>query len=727
MHHLTLRTAALGACLAAFGCESSPPIVPAVPVDVQIPPEKQAEIDALQIRLAALGDLTSDALIAERAPAVEPLGYAPLEAEQLDLIQGSALALTEPELEVLGEHGFVLRNDVAFATFQQGYTAIYAHDLPLYISADSILEAVHRSYDDILRDLEGGALAPALTNLLSSMRANLPGLEADPQVRADLDVYLSVALSLLTGERFGPVAGGDSDLITMLFERSIAADGAEAIVLFGKSRRIDFSQMEPRGHYAGDPALERYFRAMMWVGRIELRLVEPDEFTHEMLFNRRQFEGAIGMRLLMDDAARAEWARLDRAIGAFVGEHDSMTPTDVDTVLAELEIAALADLARYSDEELADHVFENAWGTQRVASQYMVNARMQGTLPLSQSFLLLGQRYTADAHVFTNVTYSRVQHGDEFRMMPSTLDVAYAALANNRAVALLKPELDAYHYAPDLEAVRLLVDEHEQGFWQDNLYNLWMSSLRSLSPNEFEPGLPTVMRTDAWGRRLLNTQLASWAELRHDTLLYAKQSYTDGSACEFPDAYVDPYPAFYAALEDYADLGLALSTELSMPAAQSHFEAVRRAATTLRGMAENELAGIPFTAEQMEFVNDTVTTEPGCGDPFPTGWYSQLHYQNPVFGYRALEIDPVVADVHTQPTDEGGNEVGRVLHAGTGLPRQMVVTVPTCMGPRAYVGLASRYHERITEDWERLTDEDWAALVTDGSLSDVPWTSDVSP
>lgn len=718
------RTVVLSACMLALGCETTPPggpvLAPTV-VEPAIPPEKQAEIDALQQRLDALESLTAAELIDLRAQAVEPLGYSPLEADHLPLIQSSTLALTDGELAVLGRHGFVLRNDVSFATFQQGYTAIYANDLPLYISADSILEAVHRSYDDILKDVESDALVPALTNLLTSMRANLPGLAAEPQLKADLDVYLAVALSLLTGEPHGPVAGGDRSFISSLVGKSIAASGAQQVVLFGKERRIDFSQMAPRGHYTDDVVLEQYFRAMMWIGRTDLRLIEPDELTHEMLFNRRQFEGAIAMRLLMDDSARADWTRIDRAIGAFVGEHDSMTPTDVDTVLDDLDVADLAGLARYKDAELADKVFANAWGTQRVASQYVVNRRGQGTLPLSQSFLLLGQRYTVDAHVFTNVTYSRVQRGDQLRMMPSTLDVAYAALQNDRAVALLAPELEEYGYAPDLEAMRMLADEHEDAFWNANLYNLWVSSLRSLSPNEFADGLPTVMRSDAWGRRLLATQLASWAELRHDTLLYVKQSYTDGSACEFPDAYVDPYPSFYAALERYAEQGIALSSELAIPRAQGHFEQVLSVAGILRGMAENELAGIPFTAEQMAFVNDTVSEDNLCGQLDPKGWYARLYYNET----RAVETDPVVADVHTQPTDEVGNEVGRVLHVGTGLPRQMVVTVATCSGPRAYVGLASRYHETITENWERLNDEAWAERV--GSLPDLGWVRDLSP
>ena len=47
---------------------------------------------------------------------------------------------------------------------------------------------------------------------------------------------------------------------------------------------------------------------------------------------------------------------------------------------------------------------------------------------------------------------------------------------------------------------------------------------------------------------------ASWAELRHDTLLYAKQSYSAAAGCEYPDAYVDPYPAFYGKLEAFAGL-----------------------------------------------------------------------------------------------------------------------------------------------------------------------------
>ncbi len=58
---------------------------------------------------------------------------------------------------------------------------------------------------------------------------------------------------------------------------------------------------------------------------------------------------------------------------------------------------------------------------------------------------------------------------------------------------------------------------------------------------------------------------------------------------------------------------------------------------------------------------------------------------------------------------------------GTGTPRFMVVTVETCSGPKAYAGLASSYFEKITENFERLDDETWAADTEATTPDDVPW------
>lgn len=90
-----------------------------------------------------------------------------------------------------------------------------------------------------------------------------------------------------------------------------------------------------------------------------------------------------------------------------------------------------------------------------------------------------------------------------------------------------------------------------------------------------------------------------------------------------------------------------------------------------------------------------------------------------------FSCDPTVADVHTQPTDEEGNDVGRVLHVGTGRPRLMVVTAQTCSGPRAYAGLSFAYGEHVTEQWQRLNDEEWSELVASSPFPDPDWLAPV--
>ena len=103
------------------------------------------------------------------------------------------------------------------------------------------------------------------------------------------------------------------------------------------------------------------------------------------------------------------------------------------------------------------------------------------------------------------------------------------------------------------------------------------------------------------------------------------------------------------------------------------------------------------------------------------GWYAKLFFD----ADKSLEFDPTIADVHTQPADEAGAIVGKVLHVGTGYPRYMVTTIDTCSGPRAYAGVVYAYHETITENFERLTDEEWAKKFGQSGVRpvDVPWVS----
>lgn len=471
----------------------------------------------------------------------------------------------------------------------------------------------------------------------------------------------------------------------------------------------------------------------MWLGRIDFRMIETQK-DGAQVFHRRQLEAAMGLRELLGEQGDKQWRNIDRVVTAFVGEHDYMTVPQLVSLLTDLGVSGLGDLNQLSDEVIAQAVVDGGYGVQRICSHAMVNGFNSGTLPLNVSFAFFGQRYTVDSHVFSNLVYDRVGNGSIPRYLPNPLDVAFAALGNGQAVALLKDELEEYPYAPDLMAMRALVDDHPTSYWQSSLYTLWLDSLRSLSPTASNAGpeaggLPTVARTEPWGRRVLNTQLGSWSELRHDTLLYVKQSYTTGTVCEYPDAYVDPYPEFFGRLVDFAEYGLSLITDLDFSLDQNrylqniikgYFTRLADVATILEQMAEHQRTGLAHDPEHIAFINNAVRIHTsGSGPPSTEGWYGSLFFFG---GKRSLEYDPIIADVHT---DFGGDRPSHVLHVGAGRPRLMVVTVDTCEGPRVYAGPVFAYHEKIVDGIYRMTDNEWKGEIKKTSPPDVVWMESI--
>ncbi len=716
----------LGAC-AHNGTDQDSTVHPAGPTTTvtqreEIPAQLASQLDDAKA-------MTSAALAsAYPAPEASALTYDPTTSAGLDLLQASSLALPQAELATLGTSGVVISRAHEFPSFAYGYKSIYALDLPVYVSADSLMDAVHRSYDAVLKDVETYRLISDVSTLLQTMQSQLPAAGFEPQLTADLDLYLGVARSLLTGQKVALTAGGDAGTLSDIVEKATAASGHSSLELFGIERDEDFSQFKPRGHYDDTEELSRYFRAMMWLGRVDLRLIETQS-DGSQLFYRRQFDAAVAMRALMDDATLKTWQFVDHTIGLFAGENDALTVTGVDGLLKALGVEGWAQAQALSDGAVIDELARGGWGAQRIASRIIINGTPEGrTLPLDRSFRLFGQRYTVDSHVFVNTTFDRIAG----RMMPSPLDVAFGALGNDAALPLLASDLSDYSgLAGALATSRVLVDAHEDGYWDSSLYTGWLGALRTLSPGVTDASLqPTVAHTSQWQRRILNTQLASWAQLRHDTILYVKQSYSSGASCSFPDAYVDPYPEFYARLSGLGTKVQSLAD--SLPTDFPSLASLREWATNLTGvsdhlqrMAVDQQTGTPHAQAELDFINEAVNwDEQGiCGGPAYSnfsGWFTRLHFGG---GYNAVTYDPTIADVHTQPTDEAGNDVGRILHVGTGMARLMVVSVDTCEGPRAYAGLASSYAEDIEENWTRLTDSEWSTKLSEGAFPDVPWMS----
>lgn len=206
---LTVRICTIALGLGLLACGGTPgtpgqpgperPGTPGQVVNTTLPAEEAARAALIQTDLGSLQGLSAEGFASKYSVQFTPsLGYDPLSAQRLDLVQASSLALNGPEQSALAQNGFVISERRRFPSFVYGYSTIYMADLPLYVSADSILYAVHESYDAILASLEVAALSPTLNRLLESMRGALAsgaGRELPSGARAHADLYLSVAKS----------------------------------------------------------------------------------------------------------------------------------------------------------------------------------------------------------------------------------------------------------------------------------------------------------------------------------------------------------------------------------------------------------------------------------------------------------------------------------------------------------------------------------------------------
>lgn len=629
------------------------------------------------------------------------------------------VTVTSAEQATLDRQSVVI-SDKPAPSFHLGYNSVFRSHKRVYVTADAMLYAWHHSYDAILMDLETSALIAKLRDMLTGLRAAVAASSADAVARTDVDAYLTTALSLLDGKPIAPVAGASAKDVDAIVALATAAQGDGVLSLAGQEIHFDYSMLKPRGHYTQSPELERYFRAMSFVGRVEFRIAthrtgEPWKVSRRALAATELLRSAFAAT----PAAKSAWATLDTTLAALVGPADSMGEGTYERAMAKL------DPKTATDDQLVAALLDPS--AQRVSTQLAPPERKD------IAYVVLGQRYVADAHTFSDVTYGALQTK---RMMPTPLDIGQVVFRNPAASELLASEKKTFgaEYEGALLSSANRIDAERGDLAKGSLYHGWLFALRELSPDkDRDAGLPAPFTTNLWARRMLNTQLASWTELRHDNLLYAKQSVTAEAGCDYPDGYVDPYPAFWQAYAALGTKGVSLTETLplAVPAKErlrTYFGRVAAAGQRLAEIADRERKNLPLTDEDGEFFNHMVSVDGRnavCTTVLdPGGWYADLYYDK----RDALWHEAVIADVHTQPTDEDGNRVGKVLHVATARPRMMAITVAHDGGshPQTYFGFVSTYAEVTTENYQRLTDEEWRVKLEKG-VGVPTWETDLEP
>ncbi len=727
-------------------------------------------------------------LQAERAPDTK-LSFNPEEALFYKEAK-ETLKLTNAEQALLKKNGFVEVDHGQPYTMGSMYYGIYTRDLPVLITTDSMLYAWHRSFDNMLAKLEASYLAPQLQTLLTEAHARLKAAypKASGAARDSLrqsEVYLVVALNLLQGEGLAPIpqvrryrhsvtlafspanlqhtgfirtsTGQDAQvraILKMVRHKVFQGIGMGKTWLFGAPRRIDYTQLAPRGHYTKNQTLKRYFQTMMWLGRDDtgVTLTAPREGAALDKEQREAFRNALTLSALLGSAeSKAKLASFRTLIDGLIGPGSNLIPEEVQGVSNQLPV---------TDEVLEKSLpaLRKLGGQAQVRSKIMyVSPNPQAEeQPLSTTFQMFGQRFTVDAFALSKMVHDSVRYQGKKveRWMPEGRD-AMAVLGNDEAVFQLEKGLKKQHYGGSLLAARQVVDGYSEGDWAQSTYNRWLSTLRTLDDAPEGPYAPEVMKGRPWQAKQLETQISSWANLRHDTILYTKQSYTSGALCEYPTGYVEPYPEFYRSLADMArplaillqetagpleealkslralqkekrktkerlsdeqraEKHRLLQNSLLLQSAAGLFGLFDSTSIELERLARKELAGLPFTDDERFFLKQTVDLRGGgSGPPTWDGWYTKL-----IYGEKPKDFNPTVSDVHTD------TEHQQVLQVGVGAAKYLLVAIDNGEDKMIFVGPKYSYYEFHKPAASRMTDEEWEALLTTGGAPSRPaWTS----
>jgi hypothetical protein len=350
-------------------------------------------------------------------------------------------------------------------------------------------------------------------------------------------------------------------------------------------------------------------------------------------------------------------------------------------------------------------------------------------LDKTKGMRLMGQRFIPDSYMFQNLVYPRVmQYSGDLNNLPFTgvpsivgivrgyprgLDVM-ALLGSEQAKAILIQEGDT-DYIGYWDSFNELAEEFgafSPEDWNRNLYWGWLYSLQALI-TDYGDGYPAFMKYPAWSKRTLHAALASWTELRHDTILYAKQSYSSPPYSESspptPPAYIEPAPEFFGRLIDLARMtrtGLS-DMEVLSDEANERLLSFEVMLNRLVGIVTKELTNQPLSDEDRLYLN-------ALADDLE--WV--------VTGVEETGLKTtLVADVHTCGSEQ------KVLEEGVGKVDLVVVACPQYDGSAFLaVGPVLSYYEFKHPMSDRLTDEKWWVLLDSPNRPERPsWYRSLMP
>lgn len=691
-----------------------------------------------------------------------PLYQLPLNLSNVTNIEDitAKLRLNETEEELLGSNGFVIMDYGQEDDIVAPYKDMKDRGVPIFVTTDTLLHLYHIQFNEILKGIEEREFFDSIVDMSYAMLEQaVHDYEyfTDPNLKESARrnvAYFAVALKLLQTPTEGYNGSEEIKVINFSIpeyviedvnkelENIAQHDGFHPSAIFNSNPNCicdypccyceDYSQYVPRGHYTRSEQLKRYFKAMMWYGRIAFMLkgcngdealISKDD-AHLSTIQAALIASELPDVRVNNSTAQEIWDRIYAVTAFFVGTADDLTPYEYHNAITNVFGTAYNARDLSDGDKLLELKVELAmmrspeiYGGSGICVVYppITEEKLYVCLNETKGMRFMGQRFVPDSYMFDQLVSPAVGmytgNGTPFTMcytpagparcLPRGLDIM-SVLGSDRAGAILIADGDTEYaglntsYAKQLNELQSEFAAFNSSDWNRNLYWSWLYTLKPLLTT-FGDGYPKFMQTMAWQDKELQTALASWTELRHDTILYGKQSYTPvlRGMPQPPKpvvGYVEPVPKFYArllALTKMTEQGL-VDLDVLNDTEKARLQSLESILERLIEMSKAELENETLTELDYEFIRN-------FGE----------RLDSVVTGVAAKGKETtIVADVHTDCNTK------MVLEEGVGYVDLILVAYIVPDG-RLIVGAGPvlSYYEFKQPMDDRLTDEKWKEIL----------------
>ena len=633
-----------------------------------------------------------------------------LRVNMLNLTNPTQLKEFDQQLsQHLAQEGFAIvpaRHNQLFQVYEQNDY----QEFPNFVTTDLYLQLYHLYIDCMLREVEEQVLLPLMTEMTKDLYYTMR-MEGDhlyeayaPYVAHNAE-FLAIGYELLTGKSLS-----DSPIVKEEVAKATAAQNDFSQFMEDyKNVQFAYSLFRPRGHYTRSEALQRYFRGMMWLQSVPFGMNSDAEIREAVI---------LADVLHNHEPSAQKYETFDRLITWLMGQSDDLSIIQVQDEMYKIDIHASQIL---SDPQKMDQLKK---ALEKIGNE-KTRIRPKFERTSHNKICLMPQRYQPDAEVLLNMV--DYDNKPTKRATPKGLDFMAAMGVTAAEQILMEEKTDWKALGDSLKSMKKRMGEID---WNETICTQWMNTLKVLNDKEKKDHLPYFMVNPEWSKKDLNAALASWAELKHDAILYAKQP--AGAECGGggpPDpvvrGYVEPNTGFWKKAIELLDNTAKLLKDQHMMTEkiQNATERIREEVQFLLNVSEKELAGQVLSDEEYDQIKvmgaifenislDLVRER----DQYLMGWSDVQGADKKV---------ALVADVYTANADNNPDK--SILFEAVGDADEIYVVVE--IGGYLYLtrGAVLSYREFIQPlDEPRLTDEEWQQQLEKNPRKGVPeWMKSV--